>query len=109
MVAAVAISSIVFLAVDLTCRRLNIMLLQVEIALEVKVTCKEEDVDKMEDALASRKRLLIEHSQPRVEFPSGKTFGVYNWAANCDPASCNFNCNSIRICLQFSGTIATGS
>jgi hypothetical protein len=55
MVAAVVISSIVFLVVDLTCRRLDIMLLQVEIALEVKVTCKEEDVEtnKMEDALAS--------------------------------------------------------
>jgi len=45
MVTAVVISSIVFLAVDLTCRRLDIMLLEVEIALEVKVTCKEEDVD----------------------------------------------------------------
>jgi hypothetical protein len=58
MVAAVVISSIVFLAVDLTCRCLDIMLLQVEISLEVKVTCKEEDVDK-QDGRRAGKRLLI--------------------------------------------------
>ena len=46
MVAAVVISSIVFLAVDLTSRRLDVMLLEVEIALKVKVTCREEDIDK---------------------------------------------------------------
>jgi hypothetical protein len=48
MVEAVVISSIVFLAVDLTCRRLDIMLLEMEIALEIKVTCREENVDKQD-------------------------------------------------------------
>jgi hypothetical protein len=46
MVAAVVISSIVFLAVDPTYQHLDIMLLEVEIALDVKVTCREEDIDK---------------------------------------------------------------
>jgi hypothetical protein len=45
MVAVGVISSTAFLAVDQTCRRLDIMLLEVEIALEVKVACREEDVD----------------------------------------------------------------
>ena len=54
MVAAVVISSIVFLAVDLTCRRLDIMLLEVEIPLEVKVTCREEDVDKQDGRRAGK-------------------------------------------------------
>ena len=40
MVAAGAISPTAFLAVDLTCRCLDIMLLEVEILLEVKVTCR---------------------------------------------------------------------
>jgi hypothetical protein len=54
MVAAVVISSAVFLAVNLTCRRLDIMLLEVEIALEAKITRKEErETNQMEDALAS--------------------------------------------------------
>jgi hypothetical protein len=46
MVAAVVISSIVFLTVDLTSRRLDVMLLEVETALEVKFTCREEDANK---------------------------------------------------------------
>ena len=44
MVAAVVISSTA-LQVDLTCRRLDIMLLEVEMALEVKVTCRDSEVD----------------------------------------------------------------
>jgi hypothetical protein len=58
MVAAVVISSAVFLAVDLTCRRLDTMLLQVEIALEAKIICGEEDVEK-QDGRRAGKRLLI--------------------------------------------------
>ena len=45
MVAAVVISSTVFLAVDPTYRYLRIMLLEVEMALGVKITCRKEDVD----------------------------------------------------------------
>ena len=41
---AVVISSIVFLAVDLTCQFLDIMLLK-EIVLEVKVTCREGELE----------------------------------------------------------------
>ena len=44
MVAVVVISSTVFLAVDLTYRCLGIVLLEVEMALEVKITW-DEDVD----------------------------------------------------------------
>ena len=58
MVAAVVISSIVFLTEDLTCRRLDIMLLEVEIALEVKVTCREEGVNE-QDGRRAGKRLVI--------------------------------------------------
>ena len=40
MIAAVVTSLTDSLAVDLACRRLDIMLLEVEISLEVKVTCR---------------------------------------------------------------------
>ena len=63
--AVVVIYSTALLAVDQACRCLDIMLLDLEMTLEVKVTCREEDIDN-QDALAS-----VEHNKCLRSLHSG--------------------------------------